>query len=132
MENGTTVDEAIEISRLFKQAGADMIVVSTGEVTPEQKPVYGRMYQTPMSDRIRNEGDVPTIAVGNITDADQVNSIIAAGRLDLCALARPFMLNPNWLIEECNRMDWYLPLPRPYIAALPKDRGVLETERSNK
>ncbi|WP_104403228.1 bifunctional salicylyl-CoA 5-hydroxylase/oxidoreductase [Vibrio penaeicida] len=131
VESGTTVDEAIEISRLFKQAGADMIVVSTGEVTPEQKPVYGRMYQTPMSDRIRNEGDIPTIAVGNITDADQVNSIIAAGRADLCALARPFMLSPNWLIDECNRMDWPLPLPRPYLAALPKDRRVLEPELPN-
>ncbi|WP_159652235.1 bifunctional salicylyl-CoA 5-hydroxylase/oxidoreductase [Vibrio atypicus] len=119
VEGGTTVDEGIEISRLFYQASADMVVVSTGEVSPDEKPVFGRMYQTPMSDRIRNEGNVPTMAVGNITDADQVNSIIASGRADLCAIARPLMLNPAWLIEESIRMGWTTPVPTPYQAALP-------------
>jgi len=118
-EGGTTVDEGIEISRLFYQASADIVVVSTGEVSPDEKPVFGRMYQTPMSDRIRNEGNVPTMAVGNITDADQVNSIIASGRADLCAIARPLMLNPAWLIEESIRMGWTTPVPTPYQAALP-------------
>lgn len=122
LEGGTTVDDAVEISRIFKQAGADMIVVSSGEISPDQKPVYGRMYQTPMSDRIRNEADIATMAVGNISEADQINSIIASGRADLCALARPFMLNPHWLIEECKRMNWPIPLVSPYLAALPQDR----------
>ncbi|MFD2177612.1 bifunctional salicylyl-CoA 5-hydroxylase/oxidoreductase [Veronia pacifica] len=125
LEGGTTVDDAVEISRHFKQAGADMIVVSTGEVSPDQKPVYGRMYQTPMSDRIRNEAGIATMAVGNITEADQVNGIIASGRADLCALARPFMLNPNWLVEECKRMNWPLPLAAPYFAALPKGSSLI-------
>ena len=78
------------IARAFHAAGADIIHVSAGpDVARARKPVYGRMFQTPFSDRIRNEAGMPTIAVGNITDADQVNSIIAAGRADLCALARP-------------------------------------------
>ncbi len=103
-EGGTTVDEAIEMARRFKQAGADVVDVSTGEVTPDQRPVYGRMYQTPMADRIRNEGQVDTIAVGAITEADQVNSVIASGRADLCAIGRPFMSDPAWLHRELVRL----------------------------
>lgn len=103
-EGGTTVDDAIEMARQFKQAGADLVDVSTGEVTPEQRPVYGRLYQTPMADRIRNEARVPTIAVGAITEADQVNSVIASGRADLCAIGRPFMSDPAWLHRELVRL----------------------------
>ncbi|MFT2622055.1 bifunctional salicylyl-CoA 5-hydroxylase/oxidoreductase, partial [Escherichia coli] len=79
-EGGTTVDEAVEIARQLHAHGADVIDVSSGEVTPAQKPVYGRMFQAPFADRIRNEAGVPTIAVGAITEADQVNGIIASGR----------------------------------------------------
>lgn len=104
VEGGTTVDEAIEMARRFREAGADVVDVSTGEVSPDQRPVYGRLYQTPMADRIRNEGQVPTIAVGAITEADQVNSVIASGRADLCAVGRPFMSDPSWLHRELARL----------------------------
>jgi anthraniloyl-CoA monooxygenase len=105
-QGGTTVDEAVEIARRLHLAGADLIDVSSGEVTPDQKPVYGRMYQTPMADRIRNEAGVPTIAVGAITEADQVNGIVASGRADLCALSRPILANPAWLLHECAKQGW--------------------------
>ena len=98
----------------MKQAGADMIDCSSGEVSPQQQPVYGRMYQTPMADRIRNEAGIPVIAVGAITDADQVNSIIAAGRADLCALSRPLLSDPAWVLHECARYGWETRWPAPY------------------
>jgi anthraniloyl-CoA monooxygenase len=96
VDNGVTGEEAVEIARAFGAAGADAIHVSTGQTTPDARPVYGRMFQTPFSDRIRNETGMPTIAVGNITELDQVNSILAAGRADLCALARPHLADPRW------------------------------------
>lgn len=114
VEGGTTVDDAVEIGRAMKQAGADMIDCSSGEVSPQQQPIYGRMYQTPMADRIRNEAGVPVIAVGAITDADQVNSIIAAGRADLCALSRPLLSDPAWVLHECARYGWETRWPAPY------------------
>ena len=85
-----------EIARQFKEAGVDLIDCSSGQVSKRQKPVYGRMYQAPFADRIRNEAGIPTMAVGNISEADHVNSIIAAGRADLCAVARPHLANPAW------------------------------------
>ncbi|HYS12770.1 MAG TPA: bifunctional salicylyl-CoA 5-hydroxylase/oxidoreductase, partial [Burkholderiaceae bacterium] len=91
---GNTDDDAVEIARLFKQAGADMIDVSSGQTTRAANPIYGRMYQTPFADRIRNEVGIGTIAVGAIFEPDHVNSIIAAGRADLCALARPHLADP--------------------------------------
>ncbi|AXK62968.1 bifunctional salicylyl-CoA 5-hydroxylase/oxidoreductase [Burkholderia sp. IDO3] len=105
-EGGTTVDEAVEIAKRLHLGGADLIDVSSGEVTPDQKPVYGRMYQTPMADRIRNEAGVPTIAVGAITEADQINGIVASGRADLCALSRAYLANPAWLLHECAKQGW--------------------------
>ena len=98
-DDGVTPDEAVLIAQAFKDAGADLIDVSSGQVTKAEKPIYGRMFQTPFSDQIRNEVDVPTIAVGNIYEIDHVNSIIAAGRADLCALARPHQMDPNWTIH---------------------------------
>jgi anthraniloyl-CoA monooxygenase len=95
------------VARLFKEAGCDVIDVSSGQTTRDAKPVYGRMYQTPFADRIRNEVGIQTIAVGAITQADQANSIIAAGRADLCAIARPHLADPAWTLHEsrqrCNR-----------------------------
>ena len=85
VEDGLPADEAVDTARAFGAAGADIIHVSTGQTTPDARPVYGRMFQTPYSDRIRNEAGIPTIAVGNITEADQVNGIVAAGRADLVA-----------------------------------------------
>src|SRR3546814_15032155 len=92
-DEGVTPDEAVEIARAFKEAGVDLVDVSSGQVTKSEQPVYGRMFQTPFSDQIRNEIDIPTIAVGNIFDVDHVNSIIAAGRSDRCALARPLKVD---------------------------------------
>jgi anthraniloyl-CoA monooxygenase len=103
---GIDGEEAVAIARAFHAAGADIIHVSAGQTSPEARPVYGRMFQTPLSDRIRNEGGVPTIAVGNITEADQVNSIIAAGRADLCALARPHLADPNWTLHAAAQLGY--------------------------
>ena len=87
-------------------AGADIIHVSTGQTSPHAKPVYGRMWQTPFSDRIRNEARIPTIAVGNVTEPDQVNSIIAAGRADLVALARPHLSDPAWTLHAAAELGY--------------------------
>ncbi|MBL8960163.1 MAG: bifunctional salicylyl-CoA 5-hydroxylase/oxidoreductase [Gemmatimonadetes bacterium] len=103
---GVDAAEAVEIARAFSDAGADIMHISTGQTTPEAKPVYGRMYQTPFSDRIRNELGVKTIAVGAITDPDQVNSILAAGRADLCALARPHLANPAWTLQAAAQQGY--------------------------
>jgi anthraniloyl-CoA monooxygenase len=112
---GTDADDAVQIARLFKQAGCDIIDVSSGQTSRDAKPVYGRMYQTPFADRIRNEAGIRTMAVGAITQADQVNSIIAAGRADLCAIARPHLADPAWTLHETAalqsaQVQW----PRPY------------------
>jgi anthraniloyl-CoA monooxygenase len=114
---GNTDDDAIDISRHFKAAGADMIDVSSGQTTRDAKPVYGRMYQTPFADRIRNEVGVATIAVGAISEADHANSIIAAGRADLCAIARPHLADPAWTLhaaaqQQSRDVDW----PLPYLS----------------
>ena len=112
---GLTDDEAVQVAQAFKDAGCDFIDVSSGQTTRAAKPVYGRMYQTPFSDRIRNEVGIRTIAVGAITEADHANSIVAAGRADLCAVARPHLADPNWTLHEAARLhsravEW----PRPY------------------
>ena len=80
--------------------------MSTGQTSVAAKPVYGRLYQTPFSDQIRNEAGIPTIAVGNITDADQVNAIIASGRADLCALARPHLVDPYWTLHAAGELGY--------------------------
>ena len=98
-DDNVTPKEAVEIARAFVETGVDIIDVSSGQVTKAEKPVYGRMFQTPFSDRIRNELGVPTMAVGNIYEIDHVNSILAAGRADLCALARPHQMDPNWTLR---------------------------------
>jgi anthraniloyl-CoA monooxygenase len=98
--------DSVKIAQAFHQAGADIIHVSTGQTSIEARPRYGRMYQTPYSDRIRNEAHIPTIAVGNITEADQVNAIIAAGRADLCALARPHLIDPNWTLHAAAQLGY--------------------------
>ncbi|HTT11870.1 MAG TPA: bifunctional salicylyl-CoA 5-hydroxylase/oxidoreductase [Burkholderiaceae bacterium] len=103
---GNTDDDAVRIAWLFKQAGADMIDVSSGQTTRAAAPVYGRMYQTPFADRIRNEVGIGTIAVGAIFEPDHVNSIIAAGRADLCALARPHLADPYWTLHAAAQLDF--------------------------
>jgi anthraniloyl-CoA monooxygenase len=130
VEGGITPDDAVQMSRLFKAAGADMIDCSSGQVSKQEKPVYGRMFQTPFSDRIRNEVGIPTIAVGAIFEADHVNSIIASGRADLCALARPHLANPAWTLIETARIGYTgLPWPKQYYAGKMQLERNLERER---
>ena len=104
LEGGNTPDDAIAIAQLFKAAGADLIDVSSGQTTRDSRPVYGRMYQTPFADRIRNEVGIATMAVGAITEADHANSIIAAGRADLCAIARPHLADPAWTLHAAAQL----------------------------
>jgi anthraniloyl-CoA monooxygenase len=114
---GHTPDDAVAVARLFKDAGCDFIDVSSGQTTRQAKPVYGRMYQTPFADRIRNEAGIRTIAVGAISEADHANSIIAAGRADLCAVARPHLADPAWTLHEAARLDSRaIEWPREYLS----------------
>lgn len=106
VEGGIDGDAAVEIARHFKTAGADMIDCSSGQVSPAQQPVYGRMYQTPFADRVRNEAGIATIAVGAISEADHANAIIASGRADLCALGRPHLADPAWTLREAARIGY--------------------------
>jgi anthraniloyl-CoA monooxygenase len=98
-DDGITPEDAVEIARAFGEAGADLIDVSAGQTWADCRPVYGRMFQTPFADRIRNEARVSAMAVGNIYEADHVNSILAAGRADLVALARPHLVDPMWTLR---------------------------------
>ncbi|NOR62235.1 MAG: bifunctional salicylyl-CoA 5-hydroxylase/oxidoreductase [Rhodobacteraceae bacterium] len=114
---GITPEEAVEIARAFSEAGADIIDISAGQTTPEAKPVYGRMFQTPFSDRIRNELGIKTMAVGNISEADHANSILMAGRADLVCLARPHLADPYWTLHAATALgDRQEAWPRPYEA----------------
>jgi anthraniloyl-CoA monooxygenase len=115
---GIDADSATDVARLFKNEGADIIHVSSGQVVKEERPVYGRMFQVPFSDRIRNELGVPTIAVGNIFDHDHVNTIIAAGRADLCAIARPHLADPSWTLHAAAELGHEdLAWPAQYASA---------------
>ena len=96
---GIDADAAVSIARRFAEAGVDIVDVSAGQTSPEAEPVYGRMFQTPFADRIRNEVGVPTMAVGNIFEPDHVNSILVSGRADLCCLGRPHLADPNWTLR---------------------------------
>jgi anthraniloyl-CoA monooxygenase len=106
VEGGVHPEEAVDIARAFTSAGADIIHVSAGQTSTDARPVYGRMFQTPLSDQIRNEAGIATIAVGNITDADQVNNIIAAGRADLVALGRPHLHDPHWTLRAAASLGY--------------------------
>jgi anthraniloyl-CoA monooxygenase len=118
-ELGVTPDEAVEIGRAFAEAGADLIDVSAGQTWAESAPVYGRMFQTPFADQIRNEARVSTMAVGNIYEPDHVNSILAAGRADLVALARPHLIDPMWTLRAAAGHDYReIQIPPPYRSGM--------------
>jgi anthraniloyl-CoA monooxygenase len=106
VEDGITGEDAVEIARAFAAAGADVIDVSAGQTSTRANPIYGRMFQTPFSDRIRNEAGIATMAVGNIFEPDHVNSIIAAGRADLCCLARPHLADPYWALHAAAQLGY--------------------------
>ena len=105
-EDGIGGAESVEIARAFSAVGADLIDVSAGQTWADAKPVYGRMFQTPYSDRIRNVARLATMAVGNITDYDQANGILAAGRADLVALGRPHLIDPHWTLRAAAAQDY--------------------------
>lgn len=113
-EDGITPEDAVMIARMFHAGGADIIDVSAGQTTIDARPVYGRMFQTPFSDRIRNEANLPTMAVGNIFEADHANSILMAGRADLVCVGRPHLADPYWTLHQGaligdRHADWPLP-----------------------
>ena len=111
---GVTDADAVEISRALRAHGADIIDVSAGQTVPYGKPVYGRQFQTPFADRVRHEAGIPTMAVGNISSYMDVNTILAAGRADLCALARAQLWDPYWTRNAAHELGWKLPWPAPY------------------
>jgi anthraniloyl-CoA monooxygenase len=131
VDGGTTPADAVAMARAFKTAGADMIDCSSGQVSAAQKPTYGRMYQTPFADRIRQEAGIATIAVGAISEADHVNSIIASGRADLCAVARPHLANPAWTLTEAAKIGYTaIAWPAPYEAGKRQMEALFEREKA--
>jgi anthraniloyl-CoA monooxygenase len=128
-EAGVTPEEAVEIAKAFSEAGADIIDVSAGQTTVDAKPVYGRMFQTPFSDRIRNEAGIRTMAVGNIYEADHANSILMAGRADLVAVGRPHLADPYWTLHEAAKIgDRAEVWPRPYEAGRDQSWRLADRE----
>ena len=127
--DGVTPEDAVQIARLFRQAGADIIDVSAGQTTPDARPVYGRMFQTPFSDRIRNEAGIATMAVGNIYEPDHVNSILMAGRADLVCMARPHLADPYWTLHAAVALgDEAAEWPLPYLAGRDQARRLAERQ----
>ena len=128
-EDGVTPDEAVRIAEAFSQAGADLIDVSAGQTWSAAQPVYGRLFQTPFSDKIRNEAQLATMAVGNITDPDQANAILLAGRADLVALGRPHLVDPSWTLRAAaaaNYRDQHV--PPPYYNGMSQLARTLQRE----
>jgi anthraniloyl-CoA monooxygenase len=130
---GTTPEDAVEMAAAFKAAGADLIDVSSGQVSKAEKAVYGRMWQTPFAESIRNRVGIATMAVGAISEADHVNSIIAAGRADLCAIARPHLANPAWTLTEAARIGYTGPIglawPKQYLSGKAQLEREFERQR---
>lgn len=118
---GTTEDDAVATARLLKAHGADIIDVSSGQTVPHERPEYGRMFQTPFSDRIRHEVGIPTIAVGAIQGWDHINTILASGRADLCALARPHLFDPYFTLHAAAEQGYYdVRWPNQYVSGAPQ------------
>ncbi len=129
-ERGVTPSEAVEIARAFRAAGADIIDVSAGQTSTDARPIYGRMFQTPFSDRIRYEAGIATMAVGNIYEPDHVNSILMAGRADLVCLARPHLADPYWTLHAAVAMgDEGTAWPLPYLAGRDQARRLRERQQ---
>jgi len=128
VEGGIAADDSVEVARHFRAAGADLIDVSAGQTSRRAKPVYGRMFQTPFSDRIRNEVGIATMAVGNIFEPDHVNGIIAAGRADLCALARPHLADPYWSLHAAAQIGYEHVWPKQYLTG--RDQYLRNLQRA--
>ena len=131
-ERGVTPEEAVTIARAFAAAGADIIDVSAGQTSTAARPVYGRMFQTPFSDRIRNVAGIKTMAVGNIYETDHVNSILMAGRADLVCLARPHLADPYWTLHAAVALgDEEMAWPLPYLAGRDQARRLRERQQES-
>jgi anthraniloyl-CoA monooxygenase len=131
-DGGITGEDSVKISRAFAREGCDLIDVSTGQTVHDAEPVFGRMFQTPYSDQIRNEAKIATMCVGNITSADQVNTILAAGRADLVALARPHLVDPYFTMHAAA---WYgvesIACPPQYLSGRDQSFRTAARERSD-
>lgn len=121
VEGGFTSDDSVVLSRALKEHGVDLIDVSTGQTSPNARPIYGRTYQAPFADKIRNEVGIPTMTVGNITTADQINTLLLSERADLCALARPHLRDPYFTLRAAQELEqWDVHYPNPYLMAKPR------------
>jgi anthraniloyl-CoA monooxygenase len=130
-DEGVTPEESVAIAQAFAQVGADIIDVSAGQTSIDAKPVYGRMFQTPFSDRIRHEAGLKTMAVGNIYEPDHVNSILMAGRADLVCLGRPHLSDPYWTLHAAAELgDKQQPWPLPYLAGKDQLLRLREKEKN--
>jgi anthraniloyl-CoA monooxygenase len=129
-DGGLTGEDAVEVARLLAEHGCDIVDVSAGQTTEDAEPIYGRMFQTPFSDQIRQEAGIATITVGNITSADQVNTIIASGRADLCALARPHLSDPHFTLRAAAEYG-YEPQywPDQYLAGKSQSAALATQQR---
>jgi anthraniloyl-CoA monooxygenase len=116
MPDGFTPDDAVTVARALKAHGCDIVDVSAGQTVPDAKPVYGRLFQTPFADRVRHEAEMPTMTVGNISSWSDVNSILAAGRADLCVLARAHLYDPYWTRHAAYEQNYDLPWPSQYLS----------------
>ena len=115
VDGGITDDDVMTMSTIFAEHGADLIDVSTGQTSVDAKPAYGRLYQTPFSDRIRNVLGIPTITVGAVASVDDVNTIVLSGRADLCAIARPHLVDPYWTLNAALDQGYRAgPMPTQY------------------
>jgi anthraniloyl-CoA monooxygenase len=131
-DGGLTGADAVEVARAFAAAGCDLIDVSSGQTVPDAAPIYGRMFQTPFADQIRNEAGLATMCVGAITTADQVNTILAAGRADLVALARPHLVDPSFTLHAAA---WYaaanVHCPPQYLAGRDQAFRLAQRDRAD-
>ena len=131
VSGGFDPDQAVAFARMLLEHGCDIVDVSSGQVLPLERPAFGRSYQTPFADRIRNKVGIPTIAVGAISSYDDVNTIVLAGRADLCALARPHLYDPNWTLhaaaEQGHELQW-VPQYRAGSRNPPSGRDAVRKE----
>jgi anthraniloyl-CoA monooxygenase len=116
-EDGNTAEDAVEIAKRLKAHGADIVDVSAGQTVADDQPVYGRLFQTPFSDRVRFGADVPTMTVGNISSWADCNTILTAGRADLCVLARAHLYDPYWTRHAAYEQGYKMPWPPQYGSA---------------
>ena len=118
---GFDAEQAVVVSRMLKEHGCDIIDVSSGQTTSYAQPVYGQMYQAPFADKIRNEAQIPTMTVGNVTNWDQVNTLVVTGQADLVVLARPHLYDPYFTLHAAAEQQYYaVEWPKQYLPAAPQ------------